>query len=191
MGCCAVQGCGAEQFRPAHPEAESLGERIRLNDLGNRVLESSTLTKHAIARHKTPPSACQTHIHHGKTLNVILSRQAHTLTIHAGRRWKSPVSLHPFGFTKRSDSCHHRPLAASSSPRPSNRIDSLTRCESRLQVPQARLVARWWLVRSARELEGQHHHRRRCHGWHRCRHLEVQRRSRDLGSQARTMGVAP
>ncbi|POR33655.1 hypothetical protein TPAR_06149, partial [Tolypocladium paradoxum] len=58
-------------------------------------------------------------------------------------------------------------------------------------VPQARVVARRWLVRSACELEGEHARRGRHHVRNRGRHLEVQRRARNLGAQAGVMGVAP
>jgi hypothetical protein len=50
----------------------------------------------------------------------------------------------------------------------------------RQQVPQARLVARRWLVHSAQELEGQH---RCCHGCHAWTHSHDVERQRGEGAQ--------
>lgn len=46
------------------------------------------------------------------------------------------------------------------------------------QLPQARLVARRWVVRATEELEDEHRHRRRRHVRHCSHDLQVQRRSR-------------
>jgi hypothetical protein len=46
------------------------------------------------------------------------------------------------------------------------------------QIPQARLVAGWWLVLPAQKLEGQHVRPRPCHGRYYRISLEVQRRAR-------------
>ena len=57
------------------------------------------------------------------------------------------------------------------------------------QIPQARLVARGWLVRSAEQLEGQYAHCRRCDGDDLPDYVEVQRGQGEVGAHAGEDGV--
>ncbi|KAH8632070.1 hypothetical protein IG631_13753 [Alternaria alternata] len=67
-------------------------------------------------------------------------------------------------------------------------------CQCRIdaqQIPQARLVAGWWLVRPASQLESQHGRRRPRPRQHRRHGLDAQRKPRIPRQDARTPPILP
>jgi hypothetical protein len=58
-----------------------------------------------------------------------------------------------------------------------------------IQLPQARLVARWWLVRPAQELARKHRHHARCCCWNHSYGVERQRGEGAQVQDARGMFV--